>query len=170
MGVTTLAPVLHSFDRHPGLRRWWRYALTSVVATLVSETTLLLVYGSGLLTASVAAIVASLAGTAPSYAMSRYWIWPEADRRRPVRQALAYWCISLACMAVASAATGWAAAHAQTGRLAHLVVVGAAYLVVYGLLWMVKFLLYQAWLFKAEARATSSQHDEVFEHLASGSP
>jgi len=142
-------------EHHPGLWRWWRYGVTSVVATGISEATLLLVYGSGLLTASVAAIVASLAGTVPSYAMSRYWIWPEADRRRPLRQAIAYWGIAVACLAVAGVTTGWAAAHAPVGRAAHLVVVGTAYLVVYGVLWVVKFLLYQTLLFRTDTRSVS---------------
>jgi putative flippase GtrA len=156
MDVATIAgPVSRSLDRRPGLRRWWRYGVTSVVATVVSETTLLVLYGSGFLTASVAAIVASLAGTVPSYAMSRHWIWPEADRRRPVRQAVAYWCISIASIAVASAATGWAAAHAPSGHVAHLTLVGKAYLVVYGALWVVKFVLYQTLLFKTDVRAAA---------------
>jgi putative flippase GtrA len=153
MGVLSPGRVSRTLEQHPGLRRWWRYGVTSVVSTLVSEATLLLVYGSGLLTASVAAVVASLVGTVPAYAMSRYWIWPEADRRRPLRQAVAYWAIAIASLAVASAATGWAAAHAPVGHIAHLVVVGTADLVVYGVLWVVKFLLYQTFLFKTGSRA-----------------
>jgi len=147
------APVSRALEQHPGLRRWWRYGVTLVLATLVSETTLLLVYGSGLLSASVAAVVASLAGTVPSYAMSRYWIWPEADRRRPLRQAVAYCAIAIASLAVASASTGWAAAHAPVGHIAYLVVVGTAYLVVYAVLWLVKFLLYPTFLFKTGGRS-----------------
>jgi len=47
-------------DRQPKVARLWRYAVTSVVAIAVSEATLLVVYGSGLLHASAAAAVASL--------------------------------------------------------------------------------------------------------------
>lgn len=139
---------------HPRATRLGRYAVTSVVATVVSEVTLLVVYGAGLLHASPAAVVASLAGTIPSYAMSRYWIWPEADRRRPGRQAAAYWLIAVVSLGVASAATGWAASLAPAGHAAHVAVVGVAYLGTYGALWLAKFALYQTVLFRPRGDET----------------
>jgi putative flippase GtrA len=138
-----------------GARRWWRYGVTSVVATTVSEATLLTVYGLHLLAASWAAVVASLAGTIPSYAMSRYWIWPEADRRRPGRQAVAYWVVALLSLGLSSLVTGIAAANAPAGQTAHLVVVGLAYIGTYGGLWVAKFVVYQRFLFRSEPSSTS---------------
>ena len=129
-------------------RRIGRYAATSVVATGVSEVTLVAVYGAHLLTASLAAVVASLAGVVPSYAMSRYWIWPEADRRRPGRQAVAFWVIALVSLGLSSLLTGMAAADGPSGRGAHLVVVGLAYVGTYGALWVGKFVVYQRFLFR----------------------
>ncbi len=129
-------------------RRWGRYAATSGVATGVSEGALLVLYGAHVLTASAAAVVASLAGTVPSYAMSRLWIWPEADRRRPGRQAAGYWMVGLASLALSSLLTGVAAANAPSGRTAHLAVVGIAYIGTYGALWALKFAVYQRFLFR----------------------
>lgn len=129
-------------------RRWGRYAVTSVVATAVSEVTLLAVYGEHLLTASVAAVVASLAGTVPSYAMSRFWIWPEADRRRPGRQAAGFWLVGLVSLGVSSLLTGIAAANAPSGHAAHVAVAGVAYVGTYGALWLLKFVVYQRLLFR----------------------
>jgi putative flippase GtrA len=128
-------------------RRWWRYAVTSVVATAASETTLLLVYGLHLMAASWAAVVASLAGSIPSYAMSRYWIWPEADRRRPGRQAVAYWVVALVSLGLSSLVTGLAAANGPAAGAARLWVVGLAYIGTYGGLWILKFVVYQTLLF-----------------------
>lgn len=128
-------------------RRWWRYTVTSVVATVASETTLLVVYGFHLMAASWAAVVASLAGSIPSYAMSRYWIWPEADRRRPARQAIAYWVVALVSLGVSSLVTGLAAAMGPTAGAGRLWVVGLAYVGTYGGLWIVKFVVYQTFLF-----------------------
>lgn len=105
-------------DGRHKLQRVWRYAVTSVVATVASEATLLIVYGTGALGASASAVVASLAGTFPSYAMSRYWIWPEADRGHSARQATAYWLIALVSLVLSSAATGAAAHLAPAGRAA----------------------------------------------------
>lgn len=134
-------------------RRLWRYALTSVVATVVSEVTLLLLYGTGVLDATASAVVANLAGTFPSYLMSRYWIWSEADRRRPVRQVISYWAISLVSLLASSGATGAAAANAPKGHAAHLVVVGTAYIGTYALLWVAKFIVYQKALFRSSGNA-----------------
>lgn len=130
------------------LKRLWRYAVTSAVATAVSEATLLLLYGTGALGATTSAVVANLAGTFPSYFMSRYWIWPEADRRRPGRQVVAYWVISIVSLVVSSAVTGVAAANAPGGHEAHLVIVGVAYVGTYALLWVAKFVIYQRLLFR----------------------
>jgi len=135
------------------VRRLWRYAVTSVVATAVSEATLLLVYGAGLLDASTSAVVASLAGTFPSYAMSRYWIWPDADRRHAGGQATAYWVIAIVSLVVSSVVTGAAAAAAPSGHRVHTVIVGVAYVGTYGLLWVIKFAIYQRFLFRAARRA-----------------
>ncbi len=129
-------------------RRVWRYVLTSVVATVVSETTLLGVYGAGVLDAGAAAVVANLTGTLPSYLMSRYWIWPEADRRRAGRQVALYWAVSAVSLAVSSGVTGMAAAHAPAGRVAHLLVVAFVYVGIYGVLWLAKFAAYQLVLFR----------------------
>lgn len=130
--------------------------LTSVVATAVSEVTLLVLYGTGALGAGVAAVVANLAGTVPSYPMSRYWIWPEADRHRAGRQVVLYFAVSLVSLAVSSSVTGLAGTYAPGGRATHLLVVAVAYIGTYGLLWLGKFALYQLVLFRPPAEAAES--------------
>ncbi len=137
------------------LRRLWRYAATSVIATAVSEATIVVVYATGMLGASRAAVVASLAGAVPSYVMSRHWIWPEGDRRHAGRQVTAYVAIAVASLAIASVLTGLAAARVPGGRAIHDAVVAVTYLGTYGLLWAGKFVLYQRVLFRPP-RAKSS--------------
>jgi hypothetical protein len=88
-------------------------------------------------------------GTLPSYAMSRYWIWSEADRHRPVRQVISYWTISIVSLVASSAATGAAAANGPNGRAAHLVAVAVAYIGTYGFLWIAKFVVYQKAIFRS---------------------
>ena len=82
VGTPYTAARPHRFDR-AGIARLARYAATSGVAFGVSEATLLILYGLNLTTATVAALIASLAGTIPSYLLSRYWIWRDAARERP---------------------------------------------------------------------------------------
>jgi len=140
----------------PRVNKVLRYAVTSGVATGVSEITLLALYASGFLGASGASIVANLAGTVPSYLLSRYWIWPEAERSGAARQMGLYWVTSAVSLVASTAATSLAAAHSPAGHGTHVIIVGAAYIAAYAVLWVAKFLVYQRVIFRtppAEAGA-----------------
>ena len=89
-------------DRHDQIVPLARYATTSLVAFGVSEIALLLLYGNSVAGATVCAVIANLAGTVPSYFMSRYWIWKDADRSRAGRQVILYWVTSVVFIALTS--------------------------------------------------------------------
>ncbi|MGA7087380.1 MAG: GtrA family protein [Candidatus Dormiibacterota bacterium] len=135
--------------RSPRAQKLFRYALTSGVATGISEVTLLALYASGFLGATGSAVVANLAGTVPSYLLSRYWIWPEADRGGAARQMGLYWSTSVISLVVTTAGTSLAGAHAPAGHTAHVIVVGSAYIGTVAILWVAKFLVYQRYIFSS---------------------
>jgi putative flippase GtrA len=143
-------------DLSPRLLRWWRYAATSGVSTMVSEVTVVALYAEHFLGASSASVVASLVGAVPSYLLSRYWIWPEADRAHMARQAVSFAVVALVSLVIASLVTGVAAANAPGGHVAHVAVVGITYVGVYGLLWVAKFVVYQTTLFRS--RPADEEH------------
>ncbi len=124
-----------------------RYSASSIVAFGVSEGVLLLLYGTGVLGATAAALVANLVGTLPSYLMSRYWIWKEAPRTRVGRQVVMYWATSFACIAGSSLATGAIANLAPPGHRFHLAIVGVGFLLVSVVFWVAKFVIYQRVIF-----------------------
>ena len=136
----------------PGLRRLGRYLVTSMVATVVSELTLIELYGRGVLGAGPAAVAANLAGTFPSYLMSRYWIWADADREGAGRQAASYWAVSIFSLAVSTAVVAAAGHYAPRGHTLHVAIVGIAYIGTYGVLWLGKFAVYQLFVFPAGCR------------------
>jgi len=136
-----------------------RYAGTSVAAFGVSEAVLLVLYGSGILNATTDAFLANLAGTVPSYLLSRYWIWREASRRRVGRQVVLYWFTSLLCMVITSLTIGGMAQAAPDGRAPHLVVVGLGFFVISFLLWVAKFLVYERVIFPS--LGVSARHPGV---------
>ncbi len=133
--------------RSPRALKLLRYALTSGVATGISEVTLLALYASGFLGATGSAVLANLAGTVPSYLLSRYWIWPEADRSGAARQMGLYWFTSVASLVFSTAGTSLAGAHAPAGHAAHVLVVATAYIGTVAILWVAKFLVYQRFIF-----------------------
>jgi putative flippase GtrA len=155
-------------ETNPRARRLWRYTVTSLVATVVSEVTLLVIYGTRTLGAVAAAVVANLAGAIPSYPMSRYWIWPEADRQHTARQAAGYWLVSLVSLVASSAATGVAADHAPAGGAARLLVVGAAYIATLVVLWLAKLAVYQLVLFRPPRATDPTPVNAGAEHQEAG--
>ena len=138
--------VFNRFHR-ADVARLARYAATSGVAFAVSEATLLILYGLDLTTATVAALIASLAGTVPSYLLSRYWIWREASRERVLRQVILYWIVSISCIALTSLLTGALASFAPAGHPFHLLVVAIGYPIVMLTFWLIKFVIYQQIIF-----------------------
>lgn len=125
-----------------------RYAITSVVAFGVSEASLLLLYGRGVAGATVCAVIANLVGTIPSYLLSRYWIWKDADRRRAGRQVVLYWTTSFVFIALTSLSTGGIAKLAPAGHTMHVEVVALAFPAVTVLFWIAKLFVYQQVVFR----------------------
>ncbi len=135
--------------RRDQIVRLARYAATSVLAFAVSESIFLILYGTRLAGATVAALVANFAGTLPSYLMSRYWIWKDSARTRVFRQVVLYWTTSVVCIVLMSLATGAVAKLVPAHSRFHLAVVGVGFLVVNVVFWLGKFLLYHWVIFPA---------------------
>jgi putative flippase GtrA len=149
-------------SRRLAIPRLARYAATSVVAFALSEVTLLVLYGYEVTGATMAAVVANLVATMPSYLISRYWIWSEAPRSRAGRQVAMYWTTSIVCIAGTSLSTGAIARLVAPGQRFHLAVVGVGFLVVNIVFWFAKFAVYQRVIFpvdKAAVDATAVSRD-----------
>jgi putative flippase GtrA len=131
-----------------------RYALGSVVAASVSAIVfaLLFVMNVGTTTCSVSAFVA---GAIPNWILNRRWAWRR--RGRPVfgREVVGYVLTSLVCLAATSWSTAWTKRHVQ-GIPAHhgfrVILVTASYLAVFAVLFVVKFGLYEFWVFSEHSR------------------
>lgn len=133
--------------------RLLRYSATSLIALAVSESTLLVLYGTGVLNATAAALVGNLAGTVPSFLLSRYWIWREAPRNRTARQIVLYWSTSVVCIALSSIATGEIARKAPKGLYPHLLVAGSGFVAMSFILWIAKYVVYHYMIFPVRAES-----------------
>jgi len=143
-------------DRHDKIALLARYATTSVVAFGVSEVTLLVLYGRSVAGATVCTLIANIAGTIPSYFMSRYWIWKDADRSRAGRQAVLYWTTSAIFIALTSLSTGGIAKLAPAGHQMHLEVVAVAFPAVTVFFWVAKLVVYQKIIFRSKESVVSA--------------
>ncbi|GAA4223981.1 hypothetical protein GCM10022254_02450 [Actinomadura meridiana] len=131
-----------------------RYTVGSVLAAVASEATLLATYGLGLLGAGTASVAAWTAGAALNYVLNRWWAWGRRGRASLWRELVPYWVIAVASMVLSAAATDGAARmlDSDSGSL-RTVVVGGAFLAVYAVMFVVKFVLFHYFVF-APAPAT----------------
>jgi putative flippase GtrA len=124
-----------------------RYTASSVVALATSEVALVLLFGTGLLGAGPAAVIAFLSGAIPNYVLNRSWVWKRRGNPRVGREFVPYVLVSLATLLLAALATTVAARIAPGGETAQTVFVAIAYLVANGVLFVAKFVIYHLFLF-----------------------
>jgi putative flippase GtrA len=126
------------FDRKPV-----RYSLVSVVAVGVSQ--LVLVTCSGLLHwSAVPANVAAVAiGSIPSYTLNRRWVWGKRGRNHLMREIVPFWSLAFIGLVFSTVLVHVAVQWKDT-----TVVASAANLTAFGILWVVKYLLLDALLFR----------------------
>jgi putative flippase GtrA len=153
-GVSMLRSVTSS-------RRWntfLRYAAGSLVATGCSEAVLIAGYGLFGLGPQTASIVAWFAGAVPNYLLNRRWAWRGRGKAALLREMLPYWVITLGTAALAIAATtavdGWVR-HEVAGRGARSILLGTVYLAAYGLVFILKFALFDGWVFSHKRSAAA---------------
>lgn len=139
MSVTTpLATARATFDKRP-----IRYAMVSVVAVAVSQIVLLTTNGLLGWSAVASNVTAVTMGSIPSYLLNRAWVWGKKGKNHLWREVMPFWALALVGLAfstlLVSIAHRWNEA---------TWVVSAANLVAFGILWVVKYLLLDALLFR----------------------
>ena len=137
--------------------RFGRYAAGSIVALVVSELTLVICFGTGLMAAAAASVVAFFAGAVPNYLLNRAWVWKRRGRVQMRSELVPYVAISLATLGLAALATSLAADLAPDGNSTRTAFVAAAYLVTYGVLFIAKFFAYQRFVFRSSSTSELSQ-------------
>lgn len=137
-------------------RRLVKYASVSVVSTLTSVTVLGVLVGVLSFPAMWANVVATAAGTVPSFELNRRWVWSQGGRRPTLGQLVPFCSLSLLGLVLSTLAVRLvSAATATDGRLEHTVAVELANVGVYGTLWLVQFVLCDRVLFRDRSSALS---------------
>jgi putative flippase GtrA len=134
---------------------WMRYAAGSLVSTVISQIALVTAYGLLNATAAVASIVAFVVGTVPNYLLNKAWVWShqKVSHRRLVGS---YIVVMVATNAVAIAMTlaldACVRAHVRAATPRTLLL-SLAYVTSYGLMFVIKYLLFDGLLFKKRPTA-----------------
>lgn len=143
----------------PGRRRirlWGRYTGASVAAGIISEVVFVATYWFAAVPL-VASLLAFLAGAVPNYLMNRYWAWQRRGRPDRTREVLPYAAIvvvtALAAILVTTAADRWVRDHV-TAHALQVALVGTAFLATYGTMFVLKFVLFDRFIFVERAAHT----------------
>jgi putative flippase GtrA len=132
------------------VQRATRYTIGSVVAVVASEIAFVLCYGVGHLGTTATSAVAFVAGAIPNYVLNRSWAWQRRGKLHVGREIIGYWTVALFGFAVAALSTGWvnhAAPHLTSSHTERTALVAGTYLATYGVLFILKFVLFELVIF-----------------------
>jgi putative flippase GtrA len=156
MGIAT-AVIGGSGSRRTRLLLWAKYSAASVVATVISQTAFALCYWFG--TAPITAtLVAWVTGTTPNYLINRRWTWGHTGR--PGRELLPFTIIAVTSAVLAAIVTTVTDRIVQDTIDSHLwktVLVSGSYLGTYGVLFVLKFVLLDRYVFAKPARSAETE-------------
>jgi putative flippase GtrA len=131
---------------HPSSVKLIKYAGVSVISTFVSQVTLLLTFGIFHVMSEVPAnILANVLATVPSYTLNRRWVWGKSGRSHLWREVVPFWVLGFIGLGFSSLAVYFAGAFARHHGLSHAatsLLVNAANLMSFAILWIVKFVIY----------------------------
>ena len=136
-------------------RKLFRYATVSVISTSTS----LLILGTLVATRSLspgwANMVATAAGTVPSFELNRRWVWSKAGRRSLGRELGPFWALSFAGLGLSTLAVSLAAATATSlgfGNAARTLAAEGANVATFGCLWVAQYFVLDRLLFRSVER------------------
>ena len=150
-------PVWERFTRTALSTRFTKYALGSVVAFISGNVAFALFYVLGAST-TACSVVGFMAGAIPNWILNRRWAWQQQGRP-PARQVIGYIGVSIIVLVSTSAATGWTNAHVQSIPSHHglrVLIVTAAYVAVTVVLFVLKFGIYEYWIFSDRSRVRAA--------------
>jgi putative flippase GtrA len=132
-----------------------KYAVGSVVALVTSVIVFAVMDWLGVRT-GIDSAAAFVAGAIPNWILNRKWAWKMEGRVEWMREIVAYTIISVLVWAASTWATGntqnWAHSHITPGDGLQVIVTTAAYVFVQAVFFVVKFVIYDKWVFAGRSR------------------
>jgi putative flippase GtrA len=144
------APLRSWYQTEHG-RKMVRYSMVSLVAVPVAELGILMGLVLFGMSAAWANVFGNSLGAIPSYYLNRTWVWGKAGRSHLMKEIAPFWMITVVGVVFAGwvghVAGAWAKRHDVTGP-ERVILLMAANLVAFGVLWVGKYILFNTVLFK----------------------
>jgi putative flippase GtrA len=154
------------------LRRLVRYGAVSVVSSSVTFVVLGGLVATRTLAPGWANVVATAAGTFPSFELNRRWVWGRTGRRSILAEVGPFCAMTFAGLALSTTAVAFAGAFAQTSGLSggmRTLLIESANLAAWGSLWLAQFFVLDRLLFAQRSQdfpTPSTPTSEVRESLS----
>jgi putative flippase GtrA len=136
-----------------------RYAIGSVVALATSVVVFAVMDWLGIHTA-IDSAAAFIAGAIPNWVLNRKWAWKMTDRADFMREIVAYIVISLIVWGASSWVTGltqhWVDDNVSKGTGLRVILVTGSYVAVQAVFFVVKFVIYDKWVFAGRSRVRAA--------------
>jgi putative flippase GtrA len=151
--------LLRRFTRSASAVKLTKYAIGSVVALVTSVIVFAVMDWLGVRT-GIDSAAAFVAGAIPNWILNRKWAWKMEGRVEWMREILAYTIISVLVWAASTFATGntqnWAHKHIASGSGLQVIVTTAAYVFVQAVFFVVKYVIYDKWVFAGKSRVRAA--------------
>jgi putative flippase GtrA len=136
-------------------QKFWRYAAVSLISTSVTLSLLGLLVYTRALSPGWANVVATAAGTVPSFELNRRWVWAKRTKRSLLKEVVPFCLLSFGGLGLSTLAVNLAAAWSAGAGMGPGVVAlssQAANLMTFGSLWLVQYLVLDRVLFGRQPR------------------
>ncbi len=162
---TSLRQVIDWSKTHEG-RKIIRFTSVSVVSTLVSFTSISVLYGFHIIKGVIwATVTGNLIATLPSYYLNRSWTWGKHGRSHLTKEILPFWLMSGLGIGVSMIGAAWARHEVHTHHWAHVAntaLVSFTNLASFGLFWVLKIMVFNR-IFKDHVLEEMDEHLRVEE-------
>jgi putative flippase GtrA len=157
-------PLARRFSKSSYAAKLTKYAIGSVIALITSIIVFAVMDWMGIRT-GIDSAAAFVAGAIPNWVLNRKWAWRMEGRAEFLREIFAYTVISVLVWAASTWATGntqnWARHHVSPGSGLQVIITTSAYVFVQAVFFVVKFVIYDKWVFSGQSRlraAVRSRH------------
>jgi putative flippase GtrA len=134
----------------PGGKKAIKYTLVSVISVIVSQVSLIILFGVFHWTARSANIAACTIGGVPSYWLNRRWAWGKSGKSHLWKEVVPFWTLAFIGLALSTWAADFAESYGASHYDSHLMqtaIVAAAAIGAFGVLWIGKFAIFNKLMF-----------------------
>lgn len=138
-----------AFLRTESGRKWIRYSAVSVVGVVVSEALIILFSGAMKMSGAPSNVLATALSSVPAYFLNRAWVWGKRGKNHLTKEVIPFWGFAFAGLVISTLIVAAIVPHpippdadwTYTARVMFGNLAG------FGILWVVKFFVFEKLLF-----------------------